>query len=209
MGILIFAGQNTKSNCYDKPETERNYRHNYTNKKAVNNVINDIMRSRTNEENSSDLIGYGAFGCGINIPAEDLINEFLCIQKVYNIEGRSGRRIHHEIFSLSEDEALHLNYNLSVMMDFARECAGWYYRQGFQVIYALHKQGKFHIHFAVNSINYINGMKFHTTKKEKADREILFNQILNRYMTAPVKVTIPVQFYSDYKPIGIMPSKII
>lgn len=79
--------------------------------------------------------------------------------------------------------------------------------KGFQVVYALHHQGKFHIHFAINSINYQSGIKFHTSKREKADREILFNQILNYCMTIPVKVIVPVQFYSDHKPIGIMASK--
>ena len=138
-------------------------------------MIHDITRTRANEEHRNELIYCGALGCGCNIPADSMIQEFLYIQNVYNIEGRKGRRMCHEVFSLLDEEVAALNYNMSLLVSFAIECAREYYEQGFQIVYAIHHQSKVHIHFAVNSINYRTGAKFHTTKVEKAMREDLFN----------------------------------
>jgi hypothetical protein len=40
-----------------------------------------------------------------------------------------------------------------------------YYQLGFQAVYAMHiKNGNLHIYFAVNTINYCNGEKWHRVK---------------------------------------------
>lgn len=83
--------------------------------------------------------------------------------------------MYHEVFSLLDEEVAALNWNMSLLISIAMECARKYFEQGFQVVYAIHHQSKVHIHFAVNSINYRTGAKFHTTKVEKAMREDLFN----------------------------------
>lgn len=200
MGILIWAHEkkNSETEDHNCKENYNRYYGYYQNKHAVSNVIRDISRTRENEVYGYQLICYGALGCGVNISAEDMIQEFLCIQNMYNIERRKKRRMYHEIFSLMDEEVAALNYNMSILNNFAMECAKWYFEQGHQVVYAIHHQSKFHIHFAVNSINYWTGKKFHTSKSEKAMREELFNQLLYKYMTMPKVPITPVQFYSDY-----------
>lgn len=196
MGILIWPHENDAVEFVRKEE--RYWQKNYTNKNAVQNVIRDITRSRENEQAYSDLIAYGAFGCELNAPPEWLIQEFLCIQNIYNIEGRKGRRIYHEIFSLLDEEVAGLYYNMGFLYSIAAECARWYFEQGHQVVFAIHHQGRFHIHFAVNTINYRTGMKFHTTKLEKEARGMLFNQILYKYLEIAKTPIVPIEFCPGY-----------
>ena len=182
MGIIIWPHQN-KTVVFKNEQGNSIYRkNNYTNKKAVSNVIHDITRTRENERQKRDLLNYGAVGCGCMIPADDMIQEFLYVQNAYGIEARKGKRMYHEIFSLLDEEVRGLYYNPYYLYEFALECAKWYYDQGFQVVFAIHHQSKFHIHFAVNSINFRTGLKFHTSKIEKTKREQLFNWILQKHM---------------------------
>lgn len=196
MGILIWAHENDAVEFVRKEQ--RYLQNNYTNKNAVRNVIRDITRSRENEQEYSHLIAYGAFGCELNAPTEWLIQEFLCVQNIYNIEGRKGRRMYHEIFSLLDEEVAGLYYNMGFLYSIAAECARWYFEQGHQVVFAIHHQSRFHIHFAVNTINHKTGMKFHTTKPEKEAREMLFNQILNKYLEIAKIPIVPIEFCPGY-----------
>lgn len=197
MGILVWAHENDAIE-YESRNRKNFYEKNYKNKYAVHNVIRDITRSRENERYHSQLISYGSFGCEPNAPAEWMIQEFLCIQNVYNIERRKGRRMYHEIFSLLDEEAAGLYYNMALLYNVAMECARWYFEQGYQVVFAVHHQSRFHIHFAVNTINYLTGKKFHTTKPEKEAREILFNQILHKYLEIAKIPIVPVVFYPNH-----------
>lgn len=184
-------------------ENGRYYEPYYKNKYAVANVIHDITRTRENELYWKDLIGTGAFGVGMNLTADEQIREFLFVQNAYNIENRGGRRMHHEIFLLSDEEAARLYYRSDLMWWFAAECASFYFRQGYQVVFAVHHQGKFHVHFAVNSINYKNGNKYHTSNSELEAREYFFHQLLQKYqLIAGVPVT-PIEFYPAQTAVGV------
>ena len=106
--------------------------------------------------------------------------------------------MYHEIFSLLDEEVAGLYYNMNLLYCIAAECARWYFNQGYQVVFAIHHQGRFHIHFAVNTIHYITGKKFHTTKPEKDAREMLFNQILYKYLEIAKIPICPITFCPDY-----------
>lgn len=112
MAMLIWPLNNTE----DYTQTRTWKKHYYKNTNAVNKVICDITRARENEQKKASLMAYGAMGCGYNLSAEDIIQEFVFVQKVYDIDRRKGRRMYHELFTLTdkEVEALHYGYNLLV-----------------------------------------------------------------------------------------------
>lgn len=199
MGILIWAHENDAIEYVNKKQTFH-YKPNYTNKYAVHNVIKDITRTRGDEQYYNQLISYGAIGCGTIISADVLIKEFLCIQNIHNIERKKGRRIYHEVFSLRDEEVAGLYYNMNFLYSVAMECANWYFEQGHQVVFAIHHQSRFHIHFAVNTINFRTGLKFHTSKTEKEAREKLFNLILYKYLEIAKIPVSPITFCHDYVP---------
>ena len=49
-----------------------------------------------------------------------------------------------------------------------------------QTVFAVHweEQKRYHIHFTVSTINYLNGRKWHTSLSEIKQREEIFNNIL-------------------------------
>ena len=54
-----------------------------------------------------------------------------------------------------------------------------YYFQDYQLIYGVHTDtANLHIHFAINAVSYITGLKYHRSKKElAAEKEDLMNII--------------------------------
>lgn len=193
MAILIWPIENSTECTSDYRRQNRNYK----NRNAVANVIYDITRQRVNEKQKNSLMTYEAMGCGYNLPAVDIIQEFVYVQNVYDIDKRKGRRMCHELLSLTNEEVMALNFGYNLLLGVARDCARWYFEQGYQVVFAIHHQGKWHIHFAVNSINYRDGRKFHTTKKEMQERQWLFNSILNKYILMAQSVVAPIYFENN------------
>lgn len=152
----------------------------YTNKNAVNNLIRYITRTRANEDRTGDLVCYGAAGAGYYCSPEDIIRQFLYVQHVYGIERKKGRRMYHEVFNLLDCEISPFYGDCMPLWIVGMKCCQVYYQMGFQAVFALHYEpGKrFHYHFAVNSINFLNGRKWHTSLEEIGQREWIFNQIL-------------------------------
>jgi len=157
---------------------------NYCNKNAVKYVIDDILRNRPIETETYNLLGYGAWGVNYFLSVEDIIATLCYVQKAYDIEHRRGRRIYHEVFWLTPEDLSSLGWNVELMWKFASEVScEFFYKNGFQVVFAIHYslQGKYHIHFAVNTINFCTGMKFNSFEKDRHAREIICNEILSKY----------------------------
>lgn len=178
MGVL---GIPTRTNA----NFSRYYKNNYTNQDAVAKVIRYITRTRM-DERKDDLVFYSAIGATRFGSTDDIIQQFCCVQNAYGIERRGGKRMYHEVFSLTDGEVAWLGNSRELLWQLAMECAMVYYGTGFQVVFAAHWEqgGHFHIHFAVNSISFINGRKWHTSISEIHQREGLFNRIL--YSCRPV-----------------------
>lgn len=174
------------------------HKKNYTNKQAVKFVIDDITRNRENEKYAYQLLGYGALGANQFLSVEDMIATFCYVQQAYDIDSRRGRRMYHEVFWFFPEELLMLNWNVELMWNYAYEIAKeFWYKKGHQVIFAIHydMQGKYHIHFAVNTINYLTGGKLGTYKKDLAEREAACNVILQKYLyQVQPTVTEPLYF---------------
>lgn len=177
MGLLGIPTRNNKSN-EDYARRYKNY--NYSNLDAVNNVLRYITRTRHDEDRANELLRYGAAGVAYYLTIDDIIQQFLFVQNTFRINQRGGRRMYHEVYNLLDEEVEKLNYNPQELWLLGMECSQVYYQMGFQVVFAIHwDNGKhYHLHFAVNSISYITGHKWHTTIPETKQRETIFNQIL-------------------------------
>lgn len=186
MGGLMLPRVNDSENYQGDKYNNLNYRmRNYTNKQAVKFVIDDIIRNRENEKYEYQLLGYGAIGVNHFLSVEDMIAAFSYVQTAYGIDSRGGRRMYHEVFWFEPDELIKLNWDVRLMWQFAYEVAmEFFYKNGYQVIFAIHYDlgRNYHIHFAVNTINYLTGAKLHTFKADLKEREIACNVILQKYL---------------------------
>ncbi len=163
---------NKKNNFYKKG--------NYTNDDAVENLIRYVTRTRENESRGGDLIAYGAVGAGYYLSPENIIRQFLYVQKANKIDIRKGRRMYHEVFNLCDCEVEPFYMGWEQLWHVGMDCCRIYYQMGFQAVFAIHwEQGKrYHFHFAINSISFLDGRKWHTSIPEIKQREMIFNQIL-------------------------------
>ena len=156
---------------------------NYTNKNAVENVIRYITRTGDKEEHREELVAWGGMGVGCYATPELVIRQFCRVQDCYNIEGRGGRRVFHEVLNITEEEFVWMGRSYDSVYQTAMKCAEFYYSMGFQVVFAVHhsknrqvwNQGV-HIHFVVNSVNYMTGRKWHTGIRESYTREKTFDE---------------------------------
>lgn len=157
---------------------------NYTNNNAVSNVIQYVTRTGKRADRADELHGYGGCGIGIYDNPDDIIRQFLCVQNCYGIKNRGGRRMFHEIFCLNDEEFRRIGCSVNILNQIAMECAKIYFNLGYQVVYAIHHEveKKWHIHFAVNSISFLTGEKWHTGMRESTGREQCFNEILRYFI---------------------------
>lgn len=177
-------------------------RGNYTNDDAVENLIRYITRTRENEGRGGDLIAYGAAGAGFCLQPDDIIRQFLYVQRANKIDTRKGRRMYHEVFNLCDCEVWPFYMGWEQFWHVGMDCCRIYYQMGFQAVFAIHwEPGKhYHFHFAVNSISFMDGRKWHTSLAEIKQREIVFNQILvNRQRIASREVSPVIFFDRDRK----------
>ena len=155
---------------------------NYTNKGAVENVVRYITRSRDNERDADALISVGGAGVAYYMPPDRIIYQLEYVQNEFDIDKRGGRRLAHEVFQLSASELLLLGGDYALIYDMACALSNHYYQRGHQVVFALHKNSEgLHIHFAVNTINFRNGLKWHDNRLILQERENCFNQIVRSY----------------------------
>lgn len=172
---------------------------NFKNTDAVENLIHYITRTRGNENRAGDLVTYGAAGACCYQSAEDIIQQFKYVQNTYRINSRKGRRMYHEILTLFDHEAGWLNYDPVWFWRVGTECCQVYFQMGFQAVFAVHYEESkhYHFHFAVNSISFIDGRKWHTSFPEKNQRESIFNGILNRDQVMAGRKAVPIVYLKN------------
>lgn len=157
---------------------------NYMNENAVENVIRYITRTRKNEDRADELITWGGMGVGCYASPELVIEQFRAVQKVYGKNTDGGRRIYHETLGFREEEFERMWRDYGLVYQIAVECAKRYYSVGHQVVFAIHHAPKdgivgnkgVHIHFVVNTVNFMTGKKWHTNFRQSYAREQDFNR---------------------------------
>lgn len=162
----------------------------YTNPDAVEKVIRYITRTRPVEDREDELIAWGGMGTGTYQTPELVIEQFCCLQTTHGIAVRGGSRIYHEVLRIREEEFNRLGYDYDRVYQIAMDCARQYYEMGHQVIFAIHRaKGNcqdrnkgLHIHFVINTINFMTGNKWHTNMRQNHTRENVFNDYIGRSM---------------------------
>lgn len=203
MGLLGIPTRTNKMKQSDNGSFIHYKRNNYSNPDAVENLIHYITRTRVNEDRAQDLLAYGAAGAGYYLHPDDMIQQFLYVQNIYGINRRGGKRMYHEVFNLYDCEAIELNCDPIQLGQVGMECCQIYFQMGFQAVFAVHWEAgkRYHFHFAVNSINFIDGRKWHTSIPEIQQREKIFNQILWERQKAFNSVYMPLYFLDDPQPV--------
>lgn len=158
----------------------------YENTDAVENVLRYIMRVREHEYKANELLAYGGVGVPLYATPELMIQEFLYVQRLFHINSRNGRRMYHEVLNLMDKEYEGLGSSIQNLYRYALNCCMVYYEQGHQVVFAIHweRSKRLHIHFAVNTINFITGKKWHTSLNEFGDRQRVFQHLLKVHIKA-------------------------
>ena len=159
----------------------------YSNKDAVDNVLHYVTRTRVDDD-GKDI--YFTYACGINYNAgvDRAIEQFKITENIYNIDARGGRRIFHEIFTLSplEGSGAPCEVILEALKYVAINACEEYFRRGFQVVSAIHDKDSFaprlHIHFAINAINFIDGYKWKRCNADIKERQKMLNMLFYEFM---------------------------
>ena len=105
----------------------------YSNRDAVDNVIQYITRTRDNEMRLNELRGLGGAGVGIDVGPQMMIDRFKHVQNCHGIGYRGGRRILHEVFSITDREFADMGCDMAAVNRLASELCLEYFRMGFQI----------------------------------------------------------------------------
>ena len=160
----------------------------YTNYDAPEKLIRYV--TRTNGKNNADLIAWGGLGVTEFLGIEKIIDQFYSVQIIHNRKGNFGRYVDHDVYSFSIEEENFINANKLDVDKIARKMAyDFYERDKCQVVYGIHRSSKtdkhMHIHFAINTVNYITGKKRRENTRQTRERETLFQQIINVNVKTP------------------------
>lgn len=196
MGLLGIPTNPNKGNYNNNGDNPHYKNRNYSNADAVENLLYYVTRTRANEKRKNDLINYGAVGADYFHSVDDMIQQFCYIQHIHGINTRRGRRMYHEVFNLEDCELERLAYAPEMLWQVGMECCQVYYQTGHQAVFAVHwePEKRCHIHFVVNSINFITGAKWHTKLPEIKAREENFNEILRKYQIMATGAIEPLEF---------------
>ena len=150
-------------------------------------------------------------GVGCYASPELAIEQFRAVQEVYGKKADGGRRIYHEVLGFTDEEFEQMWRDYGLVYQIAVECAKKYYSIGHQVVFAIHhaphnnhgRNSGVHIHFAVNTVNFMNGRKWRSYFQESSNRGQTFNQNMrNRVgerIIEPLYFTDP--FMNPFNPI--------
>jgi len=104
-----------------------------------------------------------------------------------NFGKTKGRQYYHFVQSFPPNENITAKQAHEAAVKFAEKCKKFW---GFEMIIVTHKdRDHLHTHFVMNSVSFVDGHKFHITKKELAAMKELQNQICIElgYSAAPKK----------------------
>lgn len=153
----------------------------YTNQDAIDKLIKYL--TRTNGQSDSDLVSWGVLGAPEFYGVDTIIDEFQLTQTYHKRKGNFGRYIDHEIFTfLPETEKVIYENNLDIDK-IARDMAyDFLDNDHCQVVYSVHCNPKddipLHIHFAINTVNFIDAHKRRESKADNRKRTQRFQKIV-------------------------------
>ena len=116
----------------------------YLNKDALEQVIHNYVFPR------SLLTG------GLSI---DPIYAASQMHMVKDVTGQTdGRQLHHFILSFSDFESAKIDSANDLLYTAYRVCE--YFSTEYQIVFGIHNNGKYHIHFVMNNISFVSGKRY-------------------------------------------------
>lgn len=143
---------------------------------TLKGIINYVLKPKKTEEK---LVT--GFGC-------DIPRAFEMMMETKNLFGKlTGRQYYHAVQSFAPNENITPAQAHEVGIKFVEACRKLW---GYELILATHVDRlHIHNHFVWNSVNFVDGHKFHITRKELAEMKELQNQICIKmgFSAAPKK----------------------
>lgn len=153
----------------------------YLNPDAPDRLIRYV--TRTNGKPSDDLVACGGVGVAEFTGTDGMIGQFHAVQGLHKRKGSFGRYADHEVYSFSSGEERLIQEKGLDVDGIARKMAyDFYEKDKCQVVYGVHRpdsgNGHLHVHFAVNTVNYITGGKRRENKRQTRERQERFGLIV-------------------------------
>lgn len=139
-------------------------------------IINYVLQPKKTEEQLTT-----GFCCEVPKALETFMDTKQCFGKL------KGRQYYHFVQSFPPNENITAKQAHEAAVRFSEKCKKFW---GYEMIIVTHKdRDHIHTHFVMNSVSFIDGRKFHITRKELADMKELQNQISIElgYSAAPKK----------------------
>lgn len=161
----------------------------YADSNSVENLCKYVV-GKSGKHSDDEILGIGAYGVDDHGTTQKMAGQMQIVQHAYGIERRGGRRMAHMCLSVTEEEFGSLGCNEELLMNYFADCARDIFDMGYQEVFGVHLNQQSpdhencafaHMHMAINSINYESGRKFHMTKKEFMDEEVVMNQKMAEY----------------------------
>ncbi len=153
----------------------------YRTKRSVGNVIRYVIREREDEDRKDDLLCWGACGAAEWGGVREVVGAFDMVQRTYSRKGSFGRYIDHEVYVFSDEEQEGLGMDVAAFDRVARRMAQDIYREGYQVVYGVHKkdgEDGIHVHLAANTVSYRDGRKRREDKARTERRQKEYQRIV-------------------------------
>ena len=167
----------------------------YKDEDSIYNVLNYIL------DPPVPLVHAGAMGVPIN-DINAMMAAFLSTQYLW--KKTDGRPIRHEVLGIDTSDNISNN---AILIPIAYSCDSYYWKQGFQVVFAVWGSDKDHIrnlpeiHFVINTVALPDGHKYTSNHDSRICQNIDFQNIVD-YFTGSYAFAMNTIFdepdYSDF-----------
>ena len=178
-----------------KPSKGKNYGYGANDTRIVETYIRYITRTRSSYGGDQYPPAYvGSLGFKPFATVEELVEGFFLTQSIYRVH--TGIRARHEWISFKDGETVDLN-GIQRVAEIAYWFARWYYNQGYQVVFAIHTDTEhLHIHYVINSVNFITGRKYHSNTAVLNNERAYLNDIIC-WLTGKCESAVELSEYTD------------
>ena len=128
--------------------------------------------------NTAKTGGHYIGGFGVNVVQAAYEMNLLA----WTYGANKGLRLRHWILAFSSDEVKQFGSNVYPMLEHIARQAAAYYGSQYQIIYAVHMdQDNPHIHFVMNTVNYVTGRKYPGDKADYYAYQKYLGETLHPY----------------------------
>ncbi len=142
--------------------TENALNSSYSEKYKDDDAIGDVVNYVCNAEKTDGCIG------GWAVDPYHAAYEMELLAKLFHND--RGVRLRHWVITFSDSELCELEYRFRRSAMDALHCLGAYfsafYKERYQILYAVHGGEQPHIHFVMNTVSYVDGKKFSGNKAD-------------------------------------------